>query len=414
MQVIKRLTLIWLTLFQLLFALAGSTYAASFASFELDGDEYYLSPSQNDIERVSDYYAWQTYEASADQTIGPNYQFTEIDTTTGAKGSKRSLKITVTGGDTNILAGYATPCAGSFAYNNKQEYLDNTSGVCEGGVSGGTWYMYFMDGTGANVPWAAGINRLSFWIKTSSDYNMRWHYDDPNDYPENYNMHFGIYTRDPAGEPYAPTDSKGRHFYHTMNVQTVGNSPYWTKIIIDNHPQQEVSQSADPGVNPTAWNYFDGFSRFYFKGKSMLPPGTPFSIWWDEFDTYVDTESDATTVGTVVISRLTDDTFTLTWSDSYDKAGGTQDTYEVRWSSYPITKANVGAATSLGTAQTGDWENVVFFKTGSIVPTSDAVYFAIRQTNANETLWYFASYELNGVDVGHKSMGTRSGTSSFQ
>lgn len=374
--------------------ISSSALATNFSTFEEGGSEYYNSTSQKEIERSSDAYLWQTYEASADQTIGPNYQFTEIDITTGAKQSSRSLKITVTGGDTDILAGSSTPCTGSFAYPNKQEYLDDSSGVCDNGAAGGTFYVYFLDQTGDQVPWLTGANRMSFWIKTSVDYDMIWHNDNPDDYPENYNMHFGTYTRDPAGVPYNLTDNKGRHFYHTMNLQMVGNSQYWTKIIIDNHPQQEVSASGDPGVNPTTWNYFDGFSRFYFKGKAMLIPETPFNIWWDEFEVYEDTESDAITVSTVAISRLTSDTFTLTWSGSYAKTGGTQDTYEVRWSNSPITKANVAAATSLGTAQTGDWENVVFFETGQLTTSSNTVYFAIRQTNANDTLWYFASYEL--------------------
>src|SRR5690606_25351715 len=97
------------------------------------------------------------------------------------------------------------------------------------------------------IPQASGATRLSFFIKL------------PKEFPQmaDTNFHIGTYTRDPInGSHY----SDGTHYYHYFNIP---GSEYWTKVICNRHPQHLVGVKIDPGINPTSWEYYDGFTRFY-------------------------------------------------------------------------------------------------------------------------------------------------------
>ncbi|MDA3798504.1 MAG: hypothetical protein PF692_05420 [Kiritimatiellae bacterium] len=192
----------------------------------------------------------------------------------------------------------------------------------------------------------------------------------------------------------------GRHFYHWLNFRGAGN--YWTKVIIDTHPQHEVSKTEDPGDNPTMpdHNYIEGLTRFYFKitANSL---NNPWSVWIDEIDIYHDPRPMPPKIASVAITHLGANDFEIDFA-SVDRGDGDEyvNRYEVRYSTTPINSANYSSAKNVSgsPAITGDWERYAHCEAYDLaIDGADIVYFAIRQLYENTEEIAFVQYEMGSV-----------------
>jgi len=359
---------------------AGGSGVDMFATFDLGGTEIANTPTERDITRTVDTALF--FQNSSGKSFAPSWGYVEIDTTKGAVGTSRSLKATVTGGRTNP---YQTPAetAGS-DLDTKQEAIDNPS-----------WW-FKNDNRAVGITGARGMNRISFYAMLPTNHVIERHHSGE---PENYTMHFGTYTRDIDGSWHSGS-SPGNHYYHWLNFTGTGNS--WTKVIIDEHPQHEVGVSGvDPGDNPTlpSHNYLEGFTRFYFKTKTYHDI-CPWSMWYDELRMYNDARPMPPKVATICLTPISDSEFEICFA-SVDEGGGAGffHTYEVKYSYSPIDGTNyyTTAITCSGSPTvSGDWERYCQLRsTGMDNAGKSIVYFAIRQTDENDTDIAFAEYEYS-------------------
>ncbi len=381
------------TLFIAVLASSNATLAASLASFEPGDAEVYSGATDEFVLRTTDGYKWDAYNSGS--SFAPSWGYLEIDNTQGALNTSSSLKLTVTGGRTNPYVKPEETCGNSVP--SKQDAIDNPSDICNG-AGGGFNYWFLNSDRSKGVPLVNGANRISFYAKIPNGFNRKMR---SNGDPGNYTLHFGTYTRDPDGS-YSSSSNLGRHFYHWLNFK--GTGIYWTKIIIDEHPQHEVGKSGqDPGDNPTApssstgFNYIEGITRFYFKTKSYLFQN-PWSAWIDEFQIYNDPRPMPPKVATIAITQVAPSDFEIDFA-STDEGGGDNyvNTYEVRYSMFPINAANYASATivSGSPAVTGDYERYAHCNAyGLNLNGKSKIYFAIQQTDENTGAIAYAEYEF--------------------
>ncbi len=376
--------------------LFSSSIAAknSLASFEENGSEYYDTLDADFIERSTDGYRWDAYDGG--KSYAPSWGYLEIDKSTGAINSSRSLKLTVTGGRINPYEEPKETCGGEIS--SKQEAIDRPENFCDT-AAGGFNYWFLNPNSSKGLPFVEGANRISFYTKIPGEFTRKTHHSGE---PENYTLHFGTYTRDP-GKPYSEGANLGRHFYHWMNFS--GTGEYWTKVIIDEHPQHEVGNKPDPGNNPTAedsFNYIEGLTRFYFKTKANLLPN-PWSVWIDEFDIYNDPRPMPPKIATIAITQIDTTSFDIDFA-STDAGGGDDfvNQYEVRYSFTPINDSNFYDATltSGSPSVTGDYERYAHNEArGLDLANRDIIYFAIRQTDENDDQIAYAEYQMHTLPI---------------
>lgn len=369
------------------------TYADTMSTFNSDGQEIYASESSRTVSRKSDNYYWYAYDGG--KSYAPEWGYVEIDPTTGAKGSDGSLKYTATGGRSNPHEYPEETCGGEIL--TKQDALDNPQNICTEAGGGFNYYFLNEDRT-KGIPEVAGKNRISFYVKLPKEFTRYLHHSGE---PENYTINFGTYTRDPNGS-YDSGANLGRHFYHWMNFKGTGD--YWTKVIIDEHPQHEVGGSSDPGSKPTessGYGYIAGLTRFYFKiaAKHLLP--NPWAVWIDEFETYHDPRPMPPKIATITLTQVGSDDFEIDFA-SIDEGGGSEyvNSFEIRYSSNPINDANFYDAeiVSGSPAITGDYERYAHAEAYDLNINGNTVYFAIRQTDENTNAIAYAEYDFQHTD----------------
>lgn len=369
--------------------IAVPSLADKLASFEPDACEFHAGPGADFVDRNCDNFQWDAYDGG--NSYGPSWGYLGIDGNTGALGSSSSLKLTVTGGRSNPYQTPVETCGSEIS--SLQEAIDNPENICSTQAGGFNYWFLNSDRT-QGMPHVAGANRISFYAKIPSQFIRKLHNSGE---PENYTMHFGTYTRDPSVS-YPPGANLGRHFYHWMNFK--GTGEFWTKIIIDEHPQHEVGVGGeDPGDNPTSgFNYIEGLTRFYFKNKSYLINNT-WSLWIDEFDVYHDPRPMPPKIATIAITQIATTDFEVDFA-SVDEGGGDSNvnTYEVRYSTSPIVDANYDQAevVSGSPAITGDWERYAHAEAyGLNISGANVIYFAIKQLDENSDSIAYAEYQLN-------------------
>jgi len=216
---------------------------------------------------------------------------------------------------------------------------------------------------------ANGANRFRAWIKLPVGCEQG----------HDWNFHIGTYTRDPT----IPSNIQGTHYYHVFNIP---GSDYWTRIIANNHPQHLTGSKITPEVNPTSpgWDYYDGFTRFYFhcSGGTYPTPGT-WSWFIDEVEFYNETETEnAETITSLSCSYFGNGHFQLNWHGN-SQYNHNNHHYEVRYSASPITNANYDSATiAPGCSDISRVPGAYnWMSANTTIPiTSGTAYFAVKDT----------------------------------
>lgn len=364
-----------------------NSFSSTLSSFEPDGSELYDDQETSFIDRSTDGFKWDAYDGGS--SFAPSWGYLEIDKTQGALDSSSSLKLTVTGGRTNPYQKPEQTCGSKIT--TLSEAMLNPEDICDS-AGGGFNYWFKNDDRSEGIPNAQGANRLSFYTKIPEGHVVKRHHSGE---PENYTLHFGTYTRDPS-KSYDSSSNLGNHFYHWININ--GSNKYWTKIIIDEHPQHEVGHSGeDPGDNPTApsFNYIEGLTRFYFKSKEQIFQN-PWSVSIDEFKIYYDPRPMPPKIATIAITQVGEQDFEIAFASTDEGSGSAYvNSYEIRYSNDPINDTNYNDAqiVSGGPAVTGDYERYVHAEAYDLDLSGSTVYFAIRQLDENTNSTAYAEYE---------------------
>jgi hypothetical protein len=161
-------------------------------------------------------------------------------------------------------------------------------------------------------------------------------------------MHFGTYL---CYDGDCPKEGPGnQHYYHYLTV----HENAWIHVLLDRHPQHKRGKSGyyDPGNNPTSndgKNYFEVMNKFYFEIRYAQP--NPTAYWIDDLTFYTtDQNENDESVSSVWVGYWPNrDKWEIGFNDCSFNIYGNDSigTYEIRWSTNPITNNNFSLATKI-------------------------------------------------------------------
>lgn len=227
--------------------------------------------------------------------------------------------------------------------------------------------------------------------------------------PSNVNVEIGTYIfPDHNVGPGAEVD----HFYHQMVV----TNNVWMHVVLDRHPQhQRGNNTTVPTDNPDGptYPYYRNFASFYWDIPYHQASNTT-TVWFDEvqFWTQPQPENDISISTVWVGYRATDNHWLLHFEDSSWSGGGGSPnvdygnssigTYEVRWSTTPITNASWAGATTitpLYNAATGSGSGPGRIRRPNSFKAIAYTEFQLPAQPANSTL-YFAIKDVSSTTFG--------------
>lgn len=295
-----------------------------------------------------------------------------------------------------------------------------------------SWWFIYPDRF-ADIGYSdSNTNRMDFYAKFTMDPVNIGSSD-----PANANVHIGTYLcadgscpADPGGDEEGPGN---RHYYHYLTVCPGA----WIKINLGRTPEH----LRDPGPNPTepVSLYFQDLDRMYMEIRSGQTDESEMLIDEIRLLTTSEEEND-TSVGSLWIGYWSaDDKWKIGWSDpSFSSYGDSSiSTFEVRWSTSPITNANYSSATvvepeynELGTSNTirrpNPWKRICqtqFELPDETETSASKIYFAIKDVSATangdghdapSNLIRTIEYDLACTDSASGPVNTASGTASWR
>jgi hypothetical protein len=135
----------------------------------------------------------------------------------------------------------------------------------------------------------------------------------------------------------------------------------WVHVLLDQHPQHEREDQWDFQNNPTSRsatygfkNYYDTLSTFYIDGIPQIP--TPYNLWIDEIEFYHTSTSVQPTQNDESIASVTLGYFPDhdgKWGVGFQGYNEFFGTWEIRYSTSPITNTSFDAATPIAALSSG-------------------------------------------------------------
>ena len=198
---------------------------------------------------------------------------------------------------------------------------------------------------------SAATNRWSFYLKTTGG---PWLSEaGTHDTIPSYNYHIGTYlcwgTGESSGEG-CPYEGPGnQHYYHFLSM----NAGTWLHVLLDQHPNHrrgvQEGMPNDPTHVESGKHYLEHLHRFYMEIRTEQEDPTTMNI--DEMFFYTETEpqNEESIVSLWVGYWPQPDHWEIGWNDMsyYTMSNSSHSTYEVRWSTSPITNANYDQATPI-------------------------------------------------------------------
>lgn len=266
-------------------------------------------------------------------------------------------------------------------------------------------------------------NRMDFYIKTDGVESIS-ESGGVNSVPGD-NFHIGTYlcwAGGGADGQNCPTEASGQHWYHYLTIQNGA----WIHVSLDRHPTHKRGACSTDvsgcvvGDNPSfiEWekNYYENINSMYFEiryGQTALT-----TMWIDEvgFDT-VTNENEQSVTSLWVGYWPSDDYWRISWKDmsfqtasGYGLASGNYfSTFEIRYSTSPITNANWDQATPVstelfsGVAYTGSENRALVRRVGDDVVTVYTKFKLPDNVETSNSVIYFA---IKDVSVGGGHAGT--------
>lgn len=267
-------------------------------------------------------------------------------------------------------------------------------------------------------------DRLSFYMKVQGMDTSR----PTNGDIANANMHFGTYL---CYDGYCPKEGpSNQHYYHYLTV----HDNAWIHVSLDRHPQHKRGMSGfyDPGNNPPASdgeNYFDVMNKFYLEIR--YPQPKPTAYWIDNVTLHQteQNENDISISSVWVGYWPNTDKWEIGFNDASFASYGNDSigTYEIRWSTSPITNNNFSQATKINPEyyayDTGrirrpnSWKYPAwtqFELPDSTEKGHDIIYFAIKDVsstangdghNAPSPYIHTIKYHLNSTTQRNNTLG---------
>ena len=229
----------------------------------------------------------------------------------------------------------------------------------------------------------------------------------------NYTHHFGTYLCDGEHCPDESGDAEGpgnQHYYH----QAVMNSGAWVHLQLNRHPEHLRGDSGgeNPGDNPAyddyGIHYMQSLNRGYFEQTSGQSSETTMKVdevVFTKASSLGEANQNDETIGTLWVGYWQiSDTWEMGWYDvGYPEGNSEFSTYEIRYSTSPITNSNFSSASNVtftsngygGTAYTGNANYARKAETGreiafvrftlpdNIEQNYSRIYFALKDVSSD-------------------------------
>lgn len=255
-------------------------------------------------------------------------------------------KLNVAGIDTSNRAP-STSSGGSLLVEETDQSTDHRS----------TWWLWY-DGKPLSERGITDANtdRMSFYLKTEGVAPLN---DDGKKESITDNFHIGTYLCwHPTSTAYGsgdgcPYEGPGnQHYYHYLAV----NTGAWVHVLLDQHPQHlrgEGKVGNNPAMASDGKNYFEHFNQFYMEIRHAQSQKTNYRI--DELEYYSTKDTVEPNQNDISIASLwvgywpSTDSWEMGFHDgSFSKYDdNSNSTFEIRWSTSPITNANFKDATPI-------------------------------------------------------------------
>jgi len=272
------------------------------------------------------------------------------------------------------------------------------------------WWVWYDGQPMANWGLAdENTNRWSFYLKTKGTAPITD--DGGNESIPSSTYHIGTYVCWNDGRPVThqgdgcPYEGPGnQHYYHYLSI----NSGAWIKVLLDRHPQHRRGSYVigdDPTFLESGYHYLEHLNQFYMEIR--IPQAGPTAFWVDEMkfysttDTAVPNQNDESITSLWVGYWPQQDHWEMGWHDMSwaTRDNDTQSTFDIRWSTAPITNGNFSAANQTtpllysGPEYSGDihlvrrpnaWGSVVWtrFKLPDDVETdNNRIYLAVKDVS---------------------------------
>jgi methionine-rich copper-binding protein CopC len=230
------------------------------------------------------------------------------------------------------------------------------------------WPGGYMQSFVRNGTFTPTINRLSFWVESSSNVVRR---ADGGDILE-----IGTYIK-----PHDDTDVayQGDHYYHQLDPNLYAG--HWTLVTINEQPQHRVGTSGatTPSLDPE-WtsptvgspvHYFDGLTDLYFNG--LYTPTWVGSYTFKDFSlNTVEGEPDALVASVTATYNGTG--YELTWAGPKN----TVQNYDIAYSSTSMKQSGFASGTYAGTVQNPGSSYQGCIWQSQPMAQQSGIYFAIR------------------------------------
>jgi len=214
------------------------------------------------------------------------------------------------------------------------------------GTKYAAWWWIYDDNYGAYGYADNTTNRLEFYAYYQ---NLNEFVNVSNSTIEDWSLHFATYLCWPGGGlggDGCPTEADGQHYYHHITA----HNGAWIKTQINRHPDHK--RDSIPVINPTdnpasPKDYFQYMNTFYF--ETTATTSAP-SYWLDDMVFRTETQAE----NEISISNLwigywsSTDKWEIGWADpSFGGSYGDSSvsTFEIRYSTSPITNVNFSSAT---------------------------------------------------------------------
>ena len=197
-------------------------------------------------------------------------------------------------------------------------------------------------------------DRMSFYLKTTGMDGIN---DDGGKESIGNNFHIGTYLCWQTGNSAygtgdgCPYEGPGnQHYYHYLAI----NPGAWIHVLLDQHPQHirggKGTLKNNPAMATYQKNYFEQMSRFYFEIRAKQSAKTSFNI--DELnyfssDDMVEPNQNEESISSLWVGYWADkDVWEIGFHDNSHEAynDDNNSTFEIRWSTSPITNKNFDSA----------------------------------------------------------------------
>ncbi len=329
---------------------------------------------------------------------------------------------------------------------DKNNPFDNTASIVDGYLGKGfkvysasagnsyhpSWWIWYtrenLQSYGRGVT-DSNTDRMGFYVYLNDVDSIT--YDGGKDSVPTRSLTIGTYACWDSG----CDDGEGpgnQHYYHYVNVEEGG----WWYVQLDRPQIRREGAALPTGPDPTIQqggpNYFAAFSRFYIELNYNMAQSQDSYYLIDEIEFWNQTETENEAIASLAVGyNPSTGKWGISWQDmayhdaSTSEGNTTHSTFEVRYSTSPITSANYSSATPItpeyysGDAYTGNtnyirrpssWYKQAWtrFELPQSIVKAGTIYFAVKDVSDsngnNGTQWPWTKVDGRNANSGIKTI----------